>query len=145
MWRKVPVKGVEWHRRCLRLYLHSVYDLWVAQLRIRHAKGDTIIVRDADDQIVYFQHRSDAERFLNDLRERLAAFALSPHPEKTRLIAFGRYAAERQAERGQSKPETFAGMCRSTSRGNISGPCLEGTLPTSRSRQTCACCRPLPR
>jgi RNA-directed DNA polymerase len=66
-----------------------------------------IIVRYADDQIVGFQHRSDAERFLSDLKERLAAFALSLHPEKTRLIEFGRYAAERRAERGQGKPETF--------------------------------------
>jgi RNA-directed DNA polymerase len=89
------------------VYLHYVYDLWVAQWRVRHAKGDMIIVRYADDQIVGFQHRSDAERFLNDLRERLAAFALSLHPEKTRLIEFGRYAAERRAERGLGKPETF--------------------------------------
>src|SRR5262249_47099610 len=58
------------------VYLHYVYDLWAAQWRVRHAKGDMIIVRYADDQIVGFQHRSDAERFLNDLRERLAAFAL---------------------------------------------------------------------
>ena len=77
------------------------------QWRSRHAKGDMIIVRYADDQIVGFQHRSDAERFLHDLRERLAVFALSLHPEKTRLIEFGRYAAERRAERGLGKPETF--------------------------------------
>jgi RNA-directed DNA polymerase len=89
------------------VYLHYVYDLWAAQWRTRHAKGDMIIVRYADDQIVGFQHRSDAERFLNDLKERLAAFALSLHPEKTRLIEFGRYAAERRAGRGQGKPETF--------------------------------------
>ena len=89
------------------VYLHYVYDLWAEQWRSRHAKGDMIIVRYADDQIVGFQHRSDAERFLNDLKERLAAFALSLHPEKTRLIEFGRYAAERRAGRGQGKPETF--------------------------------------
>src|SRR5262245_35491005 len=89
------------------VYLHYVYDLWAAQWRSRHAKGDMIIVRYADDQIVGFQHRSDAERFLADLKERLAAFALSLHPEKTRLIEFGRYAAERRAERGLGKPETF--------------------------------------
>jgi RNA-directed DNA polymerase len=89
------------------VYLHYVYDLWVAQWRVRHAKGDMIIVRYADDQIVGFQHRIDAERFLKDLKERLAAFALSLHPEKTRLIEFGRYAAERRAERGLGKPETF--------------------------------------
>ena len=89
------------------VYLHYVYDLWAEQWRSRHAKGDMIIVRYADDQIVGFQHRSDAERFLSDLKERLAAFALSLHPDKTRLIEFGRYAAERRAGRGQGKPETF--------------------------------------
>src|SRR5213083_2566095 len=79
------------------VYLHYVYDLWVQQWRKRHAKGDTIVVRYADDTIVGFQHRHDAERFLNDLKDRLAKFALSLHPEKTRLIEFGRYAAERRA------------------------------------------------
>ena len=66
-----------------------------------------IVVRYADDTIVSFQHRQDAERFLIDLKERLAKFALSLHPEKTRLLEFGRYAAGRRAERGQGKPETF--------------------------------------
>ena len=89
------------------VYLHYVCDLWADQWRSRHTKGDMIIVRYADDQIVGFQHRSDAERFLIDLKERLAAFALSLHPEKTRLIEFGRYAAERRVGRGQGKPETF--------------------------------------
>src|SRR5262249_2166815 len=67
------------------VYLHYAYDLWAEQWRSRHAKGDMIIVRYADDQIVGFQHRSDAERILSDLKERLAVFALSLHPEKTRL------------------------------------------------------------
>ena len=89
------------------VYLHYVYDLWVEQWRTRHAKGDMIVVRYADDTIVGFQHRQDAERFLIDLKERLAKFALSLHLEKTRLLEFGRYAAERRAERGQGKPETF--------------------------------------
>jgi RNA-directed DNA polymerase len=89
------------------VYLHYVYDLWVQQWRKRHAKGDMIVVRYADDTIVGFQHRHDAERFLIGLKERLAQFALSLHPEKTRLIEFGRYAAERRAERGNGKPETF--------------------------------------
>jgi RNA-directed DNA polymerase len=66
-----------------------------------------IVVRYADDTIVGFQHRQDAERFQIDLKERLAKFALSLHPEKTRLLEFGRYAAGRRAERGQDKPETF--------------------------------------
>ena len=89
------------------MYLHYVYDLWVQQWRKRHATGDMIVVRYADDTIVGFQHRHDAERFLIDLKERLAQFALTLHPDKTRLIEFGRYAAERRAERGNGKPETF--------------------------------------
>src|ERR1700720_1414092 len=89
------------------VYLHYVYDLWVEQWRTRHARGDMIVVRYADDTIVGFQRQQDAERFLIDLKERLAKFALSLHPEKTRLLEFGRYAAGRRAERGQGKPETF--------------------------------------
>ncbi len=80
-------------------YLHYVYDLWVQQWRERHATGDMIVVRYCDDSIVGFQHRQDAERFLNDLRERLGKFALNLHPEKTRLIEFGRHAAEDRASR----------------------------------------------
>ena len=89
------------------VYLHYVYDLWVQRWRKRHATGDMIVVRYADDTIVGFQHRRDAERFLNDLKNRLAQFALSLHPEKTRLIEFGAFAAERRKRRGESKPETF--------------------------------------
>ena len=89
------------------VYLHYVYDLWVQQWRKRHATGDMIVVRYADDTIVGFQHRRDAERFLSDLKDRLAQFALSLHPEKTRLIEFGAYAAERRQSRGEGKPETF--------------------------------------
>jgi RNA-directed DNA polymerase len=89
------------------VYLHYVYDLWVQQWRKRHATGDMIVVRYADDTIVGFQHRQDAERFLSDLKERLAQYALSLHPEKTRLIEFGRLAAEQRARRGEGKPESF--------------------------------------
>jgi RNA-directed DNA polymerase len=89
------------------VYLHYVYDLWVNAWRKRHATGHMIVVRYADDTVVGFQHRHEALGFLNDLRERLAKFALSLHPEKTRLIEFGRFAAERRAARGQRKPETF--------------------------------------
>jgi RNA-directed DNA polymerase len=89
------------------VYLHYVYDLWVQQWRSRHANGDMIVVRYADDTIVGFQHQQDAERFLNDLKERLAQFALRLNPEKTRLIEFGKFAAERRARRGAGKPETF--------------------------------------
>jgi len=89
------------------VYLHYTYDLWVQQWRRRHATGDMIVVRYADDTIVGFQHRQDAERFQSDLKERLAQFALSLHPEKTRLIEFGKFAAERRKRRGDGKPETF--------------------------------------
>ena len=75
--------------------------------RRREATGDMIIVRYADDFIIGFQHEADARRFLDQMRERLGRFALSLHPEKTRLIEFGRFAAERRKRRGLGKPETF--------------------------------------
>src|SRR6202035_4287452 len=71
------------------------------------ATGDMIIVRYADDFIIGFQHEHDARRFLDEMRERLRKFALTLHPEKTRLIEFGRFAAERRRRRGLGKPETF--------------------------------------
>jgi RNA-directed DNA polymerase len=89
------------------IYLHYVLDLWAARWRRRKAAGDMIIVRYADDFIVGFQHESDALRFLDEMRNRLGEFALSLHPEKTRLIEFGRFAAERRRRRGLGKPETF--------------------------------------
>lgn len=89
------------------IYLHYVYDLWVQAWRKRYATGDMIVVRYADDTIVGFQSAGDAHRFLHDLKERLAKFALALHPDKTRLIAFGRFAAERRVKRGLGKPETF--------------------------------------
>jgi RNA-directed DNA polymerase len=89
------------------IYLHYVLDLWAARWRRREATGDMIIVRYADDFIVGFQHEGDARRFWNELRERLQEFALSLHPEKTRLIEFGRFAAKNRKERGLGKPETF--------------------------------------
>jgi RNA-directed DNA polymerase len=89
------------------IYLHYVYDLWAQAWRKRHATGDMVIVRYADDTIVGFEHQGDAVLFLRDLKERLAAFALDLHPEKTRLIAFGRFVAERRRARGEGKPETF--------------------------------------
>ena len=72
-----------------------------------HARGDVILVRYADDSVAGFQQREDAERFLVDLRERFAEFGLGLHPDKTRLIEFGRFAAERREHRGLRKPETF--------------------------------------
>jgi RNA-directed DNA polymerase len=89
------------------VYLHYVFDLWVHQWRARHARGDVIVVRYADDFVVGFRHRGDAERFLTDLRERFATFGLALADEKTRLIEFGRFAARDRAARGLSKPETF--------------------------------------
>jgi len=89
------------------IYLHYALDLWAERWRRREATGDMIIVRYADDFIMGFQHESDARRFLEEMRERLGKFALTLHPEKTRLIEFGRFAAERRERRGLGKPETF--------------------------------------
>jgi RNA-directed DNA polymerase len=89
------------------IYLHYVYDLWVQAWRQRHARGDVVIVRYADDTIVGFQHQDDAARFLADLRNRLAKFSLDLHPNKTRLIAFGRFVAKARRARGDGRPETF--------------------------------------
>jgi RNA-directed DNA polymerase len=82
-------------------------DLWAARWRRREATGDMIVVRYADDFIIGFEHESDAARFLEAMRERLGTFALTLHPEKTRLIEFGRFAAENRARHGLGKPETF--------------------------------------
>jgi group II intron reverse transcriptase/maturase len=89
------------------LYLHYVLDLWVNQWRRKEATGDVIIVRYADDAVLGFQHRYEAERFLEQLRERLGKFGLELNSEKTRLIEFGRFAAQNRQKRGQGKPETF--------------------------------------
>jgi RNA-directed DNA polymerase len=89
------------------VYLHYVFDLWAHQWRTRHARGEVVIVRFADDFVVGFEHRDDAERFWADLRERLAQFSLELNAEKTRLIEFGRYAAADRKARGFGKPETF--------------------------------------
>jgi RNA-directed DNA polymerase len=89
------------------VYAHYVLDLWVHQWRQRHAHGDVIIVRWADDFVVGFEHRYDAERFWAELRDRLASFGLELNAEKTRLIEFGRNAARDRQARGLGKPETF--------------------------------------
>jgi group II intron reverse transcriptase/maturase len=89
------------------VYLHYVFDLWVRHWRRRRAQGDMIVVRFADDFVVGFQYLGDAKRFLADLRERFAKFNLELHPDKTRLIEFGRFAAQNRKERGIAKPETF--------------------------------------
>jgi hypothetical protein len=89
------------------VYLHYVFDLWVHHWRKTKAKGDVIVVRWADDFVVGFQHRSEAEQFHKELAERFAKFRLKLHPEKTRLIEFGRCAAKNRKRRGKGKPETF--------------------------------------
>ena len=89
------------------IYLHYVYDLWVQQWRRGHARGAMIVVRYADDTVVGFEHRPDAERFLAELRIRMAAFALELHPDKTRLTEFGRDAAAGRTARRVGRPETF--------------------------------------
>jgi group II intron reverse transcriptase/maturase len=89
------------------VYLHYVFDLWVRAWRRKQANGDIIVVRFADDIVLGFQERSDAERFWKELIERLRMFRLELHPDKTRLLEFGPYAAENRKRRGERKPETF--------------------------------------
>jgi group II intron reverse transcriptase/maturase len=106
------------------IYLHYVLDLWAERWRRREVSGDMIIVRYADDFIVGFEHEQDARRFLDALRQRFEKFALSLHPEKTRLIEFGRSAANDRKRRGLGKPETFnflgfTFICGKSRRGNF--------------------------
>ena len=89
------------------IYLHYVFDLWAERWRRHHAQGNVILVRYADDIVAGFEHQADAERFQVELRDRLAQFALTLHPDKTRLIQFGRRAAEERERAGLGKPETF--------------------------------------
>jgi RNA-directed DNA polymerase len=89
------------------VYLHYVFDLWVQHWRMHRTTGDIIVVRYADDMVLGFQHRGDAERFLQDWRGRLQKFGLELHPDKTRLIEFGRFAAASRKQRVEGKPETF--------------------------------------
>ena len=90
------------------IYLHYVLDLWFQKKwRTHEVEGGTIIVRYADDFVVGFQHKRDAERFLSAVKERFGRFALEVHPDKTRLIEFGRFAQKDRRQRGQGRPETF--------------------------------------
>jgi group II intron reverse transcriptase/maturase len=89
------------------IYLHYAFDLWVKVWRTKGAQGDVIVVRYADDILLGFQHRVEADRFLELFRERLAKFGLELHPDKTRRIEFGRYAERDREQRGEGKPETF--------------------------------------
>jgi RNA-directed DNA polymerase len=106
------------------IYLHYVFDLWSQRWRTRPGRGETIVVRYADDFIVGFQRIGDAKPFLEELRTRLRRFALELHPEKTRLIRFGRFARQQRAERKETRPETFnflgfTHVCGENSRGNF--------------------------
>ncbi len=105
-WEGTP-QGASVSPLLANLYLHYALDLWVQQWRTRHAQGDVIITRFSDDFVVGFQYRGDAERFLRELRERLRKFSLELHPDKTRVIEFGRYAASNQRARGEGKLEHF--------------------------------------
>jgi Reverse transcriptase (RNA-dependent DNA polymerase) len=105
-------------------YLLYVFDLWAARWRRHEATGDMILMRYADDIVVGFEHEADARRFWDDMRKRFEEFSLSLNPDKTRLIEFGRFAAERRAHRGLGKPETFnflgfTFICERNSRGQF--------------------------
>ena len=104
--------------------LHYVFDLWAHRWRQRQAHGDVVIVRFADDFVVGFEHRDDAEQFLAGLRERFARFGLTLHPDKTRLLEFGRHAATNRRARGEGKPESFNFLgfthsCATTRKGGV--------------------------
>ena len=135
------------------IYLHYVFDLWVQHWRKHHATGDAIVVRYADDVVVGFEHRADAERFLQEWKDRMRKFGLELHPDKTRLIEFGRHAAENRKQRGEGKPETFdflgfTHLCGKTRKtGRFSKPRPMGNVTVSRrsSNRICRtlgfCCR----
>jgi len=109
-WSETPLgspQGASASPLLANVYLHYVLDRWVRQWRRRHAHGDVIFVRFADDCVAGFEHEADAKQFLSDLRERFSKFGLALHPEKTRLIEFGRHAARNRVARGLGKPETF--------------------------------------
>jgi RNA-directed DNA polymerase len=89
------------------IYLHYAFDLWVNVWRKKWAHGEVVVIRYADDIILGFQHQADADRFLENLQERLGMFGLELHPDKTRRIEFGRFAEENRRRRGEGKPETF--------------------------------------
>jgi group II intron reverse transcriptase/maturase len=120
------------------IYLHYCFDLWANRWRRRQARGEVIFIRYADDYVAGFQHEDDAKAFLADLGERLAHFGLSLHPDKTRLVEFGRYAAERRFKRGQGKPETFTflGFTHICGRSKVGRFALKRQTRRDRMRQT---------
>src|SRR5260370_17679178 len=106
------------------VYLHYAFDQWSQAWRRKIARGEMMVVRFADDMVVGFQKKAEAERFLGELKERMEKFNLELHPEKTRLLEFGRFAAQNRKERGEGKPDTFnvlgfAHICGKTRRGRF--------------------------
>jgi hypothetical protein len=106
------------------VYLHYVFDLWIQRWRNQSGRGDVIVVRYCDDFVVGFEHKRDADAFLAGLRERFAKFGLELHPDKTRILEFGRFAASNRARRGEGKPETFdflgfTHICAKTRKGTV--------------------------
>ena len=89
------------------IYLHYVFDLWVDVWRKKCARGDVVVVRYADDNVLGFQYQTDADRFLVEFRKRLGKFGLELHPDKTRLIEFGKFAERDRQQKGEGKPEMF--------------------------------------
>ena len=89
------------------VYLHYVLDQWLQAWQRKNARGEMIVVRFADDIVLGFQNQAEAEQLQRELRERMKKFNLELHPEKTRLLEFGRFAAQNRKERGEGKPETF--------------------------------------
>jgi RNA-directed DNA polymerase len=106
------------------VYLHYVFDLWADHWRKHEATGEVVIVRYADDAVIGFQNESDARRFLEQLRGRMGKFQLELHPEKTRLIRFGRFAGQSCRLDGRRKPEVvnflgFSHICGSSQKGRF--------------------------
>jgi RNA-directed DNA polymerase len=106
------------------VYLHYAFDLWAERWRRREATGNMVIVRYADDIVVGFEREVDAGRFRDAMRVRLEEFALTLHPDKTRLLEFGRFAAANRVRRGLGKPETFSFLgfthiCATSSKGSF--------------------------
>jgi RNA-directed DNA polymerase len=102
-----PTRGGSLTDAGQNVYLHYVFDLWAHRWRQQQTRGAVIFVRYADDVVAGFEHEEEAKRFLAQLRQRMEKFALSLHPDKTRLLEFGRFAVQRRAKRGLGKPETF--------------------------------------
>ncbi|MGF6292834.1 hypothetical protein QFZ98_004695 [Paraburkholderia youngii] len=110
------------------IYLHYVFDLWIERWRRQRARGTVVVSRYADDTVVGFQYEADALLLMKDLRQRMEEFDLTLHPEKTRLLEFGRYAAERRRRKGMGKPETFTYLGFT----HISGTSLNGSFRLKR-------------